>query len=147
MIGEIEGFEEHAARRSHPRNDPAQSQPGEQPEPWKELAPWRETTLFHVTAPSSRRLFEAMGKTMAEAVSEEFSADDLSESCLRAELRAVAKDCRYLQGFLTRLGQGAEASDLDADDRSLASEARHFARELARLSTRIESRIGPAPRS
>jgi len=98
---------------------------------------------FSPTSPV-RGLLEEIAAALALFVAQ-LPVQDLSESLVRAELRAAASDLRTLEAFLGQVARRAETSTLSPADRALCAWTTQRAREVALVAVRIERRLALVP--
>ena len=135
-----------AAARPDPPPPPSPEEPVSPPSPldaWKELQPIRETFLHHVGHAETQQALRAIGDYFYQAVLEWRNFPETETPIILLELEAVAKDVRYLQGFLHHTvaddGRGTLA---DARyERWLKVKAEEWADTLGEVATEIEKAV------
>ena len=107
--------------------------------------PVRAIALFRFSPTSPvRSILENIADALA-LFAAQLPVQDLSESLVRAELRAAASDLRTLEAFLARIARPARISKLAPADRDLCVWAVERAREVAPVAARIERRLALVP--
>lgn len=118
------------------------SSPQSTPPPWwNESAAFRETTLRLFEKPEDAVALRHVGAMLHDMALEVVGYGHDPESSIRAELRAVAADLRYAQGFLAMVHQAAEESDLFPRDEALARFAGGKVADVAALAEAIEREL------
>jgi len=109
------------------------------------IAPLRETAVYALTFPTLLGVVREAAQLIFNVILEAArNAPPLREAPVRAKLRAVAQDLRFLERFLHAAGEDPDERDF-AEDGDLLDWALVQAREVARIAVRIERRIGPPP--
>lgn len=107
------------------------------PREWEALCVFRETFLVWLTPPGAADAFRYIGNLFFDLM---LKADDWPvciEPPVLAELRGVARDLRFLQGYLATLGQTHVGSTLSPEDARLSRFAAHEAAEVARIAHEV----------
>src|SRR6185295_1823586 len=101
---------------------------------------------LHRFLPTSpvRGILESIADALALFVAQ-LPVQDLSESLVRAELRAAASDLLALEAFLAQVARHARTSKLPPADRDLCDWAAGRAREVALVAARIGRRLALVP--
>jgi hypothetical protein len=106
------------------------------PPPWNESDSFRETMLHLFDDPTDRQAVRNMGRVLYDLAVEATRELGGESSVARAELRAIAADLRYLEGYCGMVLRSAEESSLSAEEDGLA----RFAGKLAgRVGALVES--------
>ena len=117
---------------------------GEHPEAaassWNEADSFRETTVQYFDDPKQREAVREFGRLLY-VLATDTTRDPGTESSNRSELRAVAADLRYIDGYCTSIGLSTKLCSLDAADEKLARFARKLARRVGALVESIEEQL------
>ncbi len=110
---------------------------------WQELQPLRETFLHHVGQPEAAEALRRAGDYFYQAVLDFRQYVEDEEPIILLELRAVAKDLRYLQGFLHHeVAEDGQGNMADARfERWLKVRAEEWADTLAEVASEIEQAV------
>jgi hypothetical protein len=111
------------------------------PREWEMLCVFRETFLVWLTPPGAADAFRFIGNLFFDLMLNAEDWPTWTESPVRAELRAVAADLRFLQGFLTTIGTPERASELSVEDARLSRFAACQAAEVTGIAQRIEEKL------
>jgi hypothetical protein len=110
------------------------------PPPWIEADSIRETMLIYLDAPEDREAVRQFGRVLYDlALAASIMPRD--ESTTRAEMRAVAVELRYLQGFLATIRRSVEEFALDDSDERLARYAGRLAHRVGDMAAAVEVRL------
>lgn len=115
--------------------------PSARPQEWEMLCVFRETFLVWLTPPGAADAFRYVGNLFFDLM---LNTDDwpvFSDSPIRGELEGAARDLRFLQGYLTTIGQARAASSLLPEDARLSRLATPISREIGKLAARIEKEL------
>jgi hypothetical protein len=104
-----------------------QGSPYPTPPSWVEADSFRETTLRNFDNPQDRDALRHVGRMLYEMALETTRELADESSSTRSEMRAVAADLRYLEGYLFMIGRSSEECSLSVTDDALA----RFAGKLA----------------
>jgi hypothetical protein len=108
---------------------------------WIEGDSIRETTLICLDRQQDRDALRNVGRMLYHFAVEATRQPGL-ESATREEMRAVAAELRYVQGYLTQVVfQSAENSSLEASDERLARFGGQLAGRVSRLAESIDRRL------
>src|SRR6185295_9968021 len=111
------------------------------PREWEMLCVFRETFLVWLTPPGAADAFRFIGNLFFDLMLNAEDWPTWTESPVRAELRAVAADLRFLQGFLTTIGTQERASELSVEDARLSRFAARQATEVAGIAHRLDEEL------
>jgi hypothetical protein len=107
---------------------------------WNEADSFRETTVQYFDDPKQREAVREFGRLLYNLATDT-ARDPGTESSNRSELRAVAADLRYINGYCTTIGLSAKLCSLDVADERLARFARKLARRVGALVESIEAQL------
>jgi hypothetical protein len=107
---------------------------------WNESDSFRETTLHLFSDPKDREALRHVGGILYDLALE---ADRglAGESSIREEMRAVAADLRYVEGYLVMIGRLSEESSLSPTDDALARFAGKLAGQVGAVAAAIEEEL------
>ena len=126
--------------------DPAASPPVLDPARWEDFEGFRETFLLNFSDPRDNAALRALGRMLYHLILEAAHVmPGPREGWVRAHLRAGVADLRFLQGFLTFIGEERESVDLPAGEEDLCRAVARNARALGRIADGIEARMAPTP--
>jgi hypothetical protein len=114
------------------------------PEDWIEESAFRETFLQAIDDPVRRESVRRAGAFFfLVALEATFHNGTTQEdpSATRADLRAIAADLRYLQGYAAAVGYSAVSCTLEPADEAHAQAAGRLAETLAAFAGSIEARL------
>jgi hypothetical protein len=136
-------------QESQPPQDPSTPDPAVPPvvppHRWEDFEGFRETFLLHVTDPQENETCRAMARMLYHLVLEAASVMPAPpEGWVRTHVRAAVADLRFLQGFLTFLGEELRTPGCPPDEEDLCRTAARKARSLGRIADVIEGRLGAA---
>jgi len=110
---------------------------------WETACVFRETFLAWLTPPGAADAFRLVGNLFFDML---LNADDWpkpEESPVRRELRAAARDLRFVQGWLATALETSEAlEERHPDDAHLARLAGRLAPQVGRLAAIVERDLG-----
>jgi hypothetical protein len=118
------------------------------PAHWIEESAFRETFLLAIDDPVKRESVRRAGAAfflMALEATFHNGTTEEDPSAIRAELRAIAADLRYLQGYCAAVGYSAVSCSLEPAEHADALYAGGFAETLAALAGSIETRLALPP--
>jgi hypothetical protein len=102
----------------------------------------RETFLVYITDPTANATLRGLGELLHTLILEYWRFwPNQPEGLLRASLRAVVADMRYLQGYLAEWA-GPETEHKSRHEEHLAKQGGEVARELGRQADRLEAELG-----
>jgi hypothetical protein len=130
--------------RSSEKSIPPPFVPPSAPEDWIEESAFRETFLQAIDDPEKRETIRQAGAiAFLAALEATFHNGTTQEdpSATRAELRAIAADLRYLQGYAAAVGYTAVSCSLEPADEADALFAGRLAETLAAIAGSIETRL------
>jgi len=111
------------------------------PTTWNESSGFRETSLRNFDNPEDRAALRHIGAMLYDLALETTRAVPGEESPTRAEMRAVAADLRYVEGFLLMMRQSADESELGVMDDALARFGAEVAAGVGNLAASIEREL------
>lgn len=114
------------------------------PTRWEDFEGFRETFLLNFTDPEHNRALRTVACLLYNLILEAAHAmPETEEGWVRAHVRAALADLRFLQGFLTFLGEERRAESLPEDDRVLCRAVGRKARALGRIAEEIAGALSP----
>lgn len=131
-----EPHHEHPQPPSDPAGAPERG--GGEPSSWELWAVFRGPFLMYVGR-EHEGAFLAVGQRMFYALLQE--PPDWSESVVRAEARAAARDLRFLEQYLGFIGESRFESELDRPDSRLSERAERWAVRVAELAAEVEAAL------
>jgi len=116
---------------------------------WIEADSFRETTLRIFGSAEDREALRRVGRLLHDLAvdrrcgpgGESDESDESDEPLVSAQLRAVAADLRYLEGYLEMLGHWAEWSTVSVTEEALAHFAGRMARRVGALAEAVEEEL------
>ena len=112
---------------------------------WEDRPAFREIFLLHAP-PLAAEALRKTGRLFYDALLEA-ELPEQTEPWVRARVRAVAQDLRFSADVLASLGDSQRATDLAAEELSLAMRVETWAAEVLVLVRAIESALGGAEES
>lgn len=117
--------------------------PSIDPSRWEEHEGFRETLLLHFTEPTANTVLRGLGSLLAEMVFEQADRWPAHpEGVTRSELRAALADLRYLEGFLSSIGEERRLCSLDKSDSALSELSERGALAIGKVAGLIEAELG-----
>jgi hypothetical protein len=102
----------------------------------------RETFLAYITDPTANATLRGLGELLHTLILEYWRYwPNQPEGLLRASLRAVVADMRYLEGYLAEWA-GPETEHKSHHEEHLAKQGGEVARELGKQADRLEAELG-----
>jgi len=124
-------------------SDPAAGPPVLDPARWEDFEGFRETFLLNFSDPRDNAALRALGRVLYHLILEAAHVmPGPPEGWVRTHLRAAVADLRFLQGFLSFVGEERQNTDLPADEEDLCRVVAGKARSLGRIADGIEARLG-----
>lgn len=112
------------------------------PELFEKFPALRETFLAYITDPTANAVLRGLGELLHTLILEYWRFwPEQPEGLLRANLRAVVADMRYLQGFLAEWA-GPEIDYKNPHEAHLGKVGGEIARKLAKQADRLEAELG-----
>jgi hypothetical protein len=129
---------------SMPSTDLVSCPPVLDPDCWEDFEGFRETFLLNFSDPRDNAALRAVGRVLYHLVLEAAHVmPGLPEGWVRAHIRAAVADLRFLQGFLSFVGDEQQiSSDLAAGEEDLCRTVARKARSLGRIADAIEAELG-----
>lgn len=109
---------------------------------WETACVFRETFLSFVTPPGAADALRVVGNLIFDLM---LNADDWptwTESPVKVEMRALALDLRFAQGWLNTAHEANEGGELAPEDAFLAKLATKLAPQVGRIAATIEHALG-----
>jgi hypothetical protein len=131
-----------------PQSIPPPFVPPSAPAGWIEESAFRETFLLAIDDPEKRESVRRAGAAfflMALEATYHNGTTEEDPSATRAELRAIAADLRYLQGYAAAAGYSAVSCSLEPAEHADALYAGGTAETLAAIAGSIETRLALPP--
>jgi hypothetical protein len=127
---------------SGPPEPPPAVPPIIDPARFEDYPAFRETFLVYIADPAANATLRGLGELLHTLILEYWRFwPNQPEGLLRANLRAVVADMRYLQGFLSEWA-GPETEHKSRHEEHLAKQGGEVARELGRQADRLEAELG-----
>ena len=112
------------------------------PAEWEDHEGFRETFLLHYTDPEANETLRRLGGLMFNQALERVDLwPKRPESSTRAELLAAVADLRFLEGYLSAVGQEHVVSSLSSEDTALSQCSAECALEVGGMADRIEEEL------
>ena len=122
--------------------DPAAGPVVLDPAHWEDFEGFRETFLLNFSDPGDNAALRSLGRVLYHLILEAAHVmPGPPDGWIRTHLRAAVADLRFLQGFLSFIGEERQSSDLPADDEDLCRTVARKARSLGRIADGIEARL------
>jgi hypothetical protein len=109
--------------------------------PWNEADSFRETTLQFIDDPDDREAARRFSRLLYDLVLEQTRKMGDEDYVTRANLRAIAADLRYLEGYLDFIGRTLENSSVEPEEEALVRFAGRQAGKVGAVAAKIEARL------